>query len=167
MSVRAHSSARSTLWLPQPIEPWRRISCPVHQGSRQKCCEQPPVVNPMTQRYRLVRSLQLLEGGLDNTLRREPEFLLQDLQGRRRSEGRHADDGPASANVMGPTECRSLFDRYTGHHCRWQHVVAIPLVLLLEQLPGGHAHNPRLNALGLQLLIRGDTERNFTAGSDQ
>src|SRR5262249_35520662 len=121
----------------------------------------------MTQRYRLVRSLQLLEGSLDNMLRRKPEFFLQDLQGSRRSERRHADDGPGSANVMGPSECRSLFDRYASHHCRWQHMVAIPLVLLLKQFPRGHAHDPSLNALGLQLLIRGDTERDFTAGSDQ
>src|SRR5438093_1610004 len=97
----------------------------------------------------------------------EAEFLLQYFQWSRRPKRLHADDGACETDIVCPPESRGLFNRYASRHRRRQHLVAIGLLLLLEQFPRGHAHDPSPDAVGLQLFIRGDAERNLTAGSDE
>ena len=46
-------------------------------------------------------------------------------------------------------------------------LVAIGLVLVVEQLPRGHAHDAGLDPFGLEGLVGLDAERNLAAGGEQ
>src|SRR5262245_26512375 len=94
-------------------------------------------------------SPQLQHGSFDDPLDRKSEFLLQNFQWGRRSERRHPNHAAGRADIVCPSKCRGLFDRDTSRY-RWrQHMVAIRSVLLFEELPRGHTHDPGLDTIDL------------------
>ena len=125
------------------------------------------MIGPNGNAHYLPRLSQLLHGGFDNTLFREAELLLQFFEWSRGSERRHADDPAGRAYIVCPSECRGLFDCYTGRDGWRQDAVAIGLVLMLEQFPRGHTHDPSLHSFEPELLVGRDTQRDFTTGSDE
>src|SRR5215469_10074793 len=80
---------------------------------------------------------QLVPGCLDDMGGLEAELRLDLLDRRRGAEGFHADDGSVGAGVPAPAEVGALLDSDPGVDLRRQHLVAVSLVLLLEQLPAG------------------------------
>src|SRR5438874_1295469 len=85
----------------------------------------------------------------------------------RGAKGLHADRRPRRADVLMPAEGRGLFDRHPGTHARRQHRVSIFGALMLEELPRRHRHHARRDALGTELLIRLETQRDLAAGRQQ
>ena len=79
----------------------------------------------------------------------------------------HPDDAAFAADVALPSERGGLFDRDARADRRRQHRVAVLARLLLEEVPGRHRHHAGADALGEQLLVRGDGERELAARRDQ
>src|SRR5580658_5809534 len=103
----------------------------------------------------------------DYPFRLEAKIALQLLKGRRRPEGRHADDLAGGADVTFPTQSRSLLHREARGNMGRQYTVTVRLRLELEDVPRGHGNNAGANPLAQQLLMRIDRESDLAAGGDQ
>ena len=79
----------------------------------------------------------------------------------------HADRLAPRPDVAVPAQRRRLLDRDPRGDRRRQHLVAVVLVLLVEEVPGRQADDARAHAVGDQLLVRLDRERDLAAGRDQ
>ena len=79
----------------------------------------------------------------------------------------HADLGARQADIAVPPEGGGLLDRDAGGDVRRQDLVAVGLVLLLEELPRRHRDHARADALGLQRLVGADAELHLAAGRHQ
>ena len=77
----------------------------------------------------------------------KPNFVKQVLERRRGAECVHADLGAGRADIAVPADHRAHLDRHARRDVGRKDTIAIRLVLLLEQLPGGHADDARRNAL--------------------
>src|SRR5881394_2630457 len=82
-------------------------------------------------------------GRLGDLVRAEAELVLQILERGRAAEGVHADPLSGRADVAIPAERRGLLDRDARRHARRQHLVAVGVVLAVEQLPAGQADDAR------------------------
>src|SRR5712691_5964261 len=94
---------------------------------------------------------ELLLGGGVHVLDQEAELLLQLLQRRGGAEGRHADRLSAQANVPLPAEGRELLNGDTRGDRRGENgfpVFRMLAAVVLEDLPGRHAHDAGLDPLG-------------------
>src|SRR5262249_51262246 len=74
------------------------------------------------------------------------------FQRRRRSEGVHPDHRAAVTDVAVPAQGRCLLHRDARSHRRREYLVAVLLGLAVEELPAGHAHHARADAVRLQLV---------------
>src|SRR5512140_2736768 len=88
----------------------------------------------------------------DDGLWREPEPRPQRLEGRGGAEPVHADDGAAAPHVPIPAERRGLLHGDARRHLGWEHARAVGGGLLLEELPGGHAHDAGADPPGREHL---------------
>ena len=79
----------------------------------------------------------------------------------------HSDTDAARTDISVPTNHRTHFHGNTLGNSRRQYMVAIVMVLLLEQFPGRHAHHSRRNEIFFQFLMCLDAERDFAPGTDQ
>ena len=79
----------------------------------------------------------------------------------------HPDLYAVGSNVAIPAHGRGLLDRDAGGDARRQDLVAVGVVLAIEELAAGHAHNTRANALTLELLVGRKGQGDLAAGSDQ
>src|SRR5690242_15287461 len=77
----------------------------------------------------------------------EPELGLDVLEGRRLAEGGHPHDGTLPPHVTLPAERRALLDREARSDLGWEDLVAVLLVLLLEDLPAGQADDAAADAV--------------------
>ena len=109
----------------------------------------------------------LFLGDRHDMVRRKAEFCEQTLERRRGAERVHADDGAPPPHIACPAERRRLLHRDARRNRVRKHLLAIGLVLLLEQLPGWHADDARRDALRRKLFGGGDAERNLAARADQ
>src|SRR4051794_40332549 len=76
----------------------------------------------------------------------EPE-MLEDFAPRPRSaEAIDTDDGPALPDEALPAECGAGLDGDARHPGWTEHALAVGVVPLIEQLPRGHADDPRVHA---------------------
>src|SRR5215471_13268574 len=82
-------------------------------------------------------------GGMNYRIGSETELLLQFFQRRRRAECVHADDAALRPDILRPGERGSLLHRHTCGNFGWKDLLAIALVLVLEDVPGGHADYAR------------------------
>ncbi len=73
----------------------------------------------------------------------------------------------ARPDVAVPSQGRRLLDRHPRRDRRRQHLVAVGLILLVEQVERRQAHHPRAHPVGGQLLVRLHRQRNLAAGRDQ
>src|SRR3954451_662899 len=96
----------------------------------------------------------------------EAELGLDVAERRRLSKGTHTHDRALPTDVPLPAEGRSLLDRDPGGDLRRQHLVAVGLVLLLEDLPAGEADDAGAD-LAPQLLMSPERELDLAAGGDQ
>src|SRR5260370_30833526 len=87
---------------------------------------------------------------VDDVLQRETKFLLQLLQRSRRAERAHGDDRSARADPALPAKGLSLLDCHTSRDARGDDTITICLVLFVDDFPGRHAHNARLDSVFLQ-----------------
>ena len=62
------------------------------------------------------------------------------------------------AHVLGPAEGRGLLDRYAGLDVGRQDVVAVRRILVVEELPAGHAHDAGLDAFLRRAFRRRPTQ---------
>jgi len=97
----------------------------------------------------------------------DSEPLVQLFERSRSAESGHADKSAARADIAIPALPNAGFDRDPRGDIRRQHAVAVRLVLFVEQLPARQADDPRLHALGGEILPRFDAQRQFAAGADQ
>ena len=112
----------------------------------------------------------LLFGCRNDGLGGKAEFALQFLERRRRPKGLHANGAAGAPDIARPAQRGGLFHRDARGHRRWQHVLAILRMLatvVLEDLPRGHADHAGLDALGLELFIRLEAQRDLAAGRQQ
>ena len=111
--------------------------------------------------------MQACPGDLRHTIGGEAEPLQQLLEGSGRPEGVHADDRATVTDVPVPAHGGRLLDGDPGRHGRREHLVAVGLVLPVEQLPTGHAHHPGGDALGSELLASGHRKLHLRTGGEQ
>ena len=97
----------------------------------------------------------------------EAELGLNVFQRRRGAEGVHPDLDAVRSNVAIPAQRRGLLDRDPRGDARRQDLVAVGLVLAVEELPAGQADHTRADALAAQLLVGGERQRDLAAGGDQ
>src|SRR5262245_19749653 len=76
-----------------------------------------------------------LQGRRDDVLRLEAEVALQFLERGRRAEGLHADHPALVADIALPAHRRCLLDGKPRLHRRRQHLLAVGLRLVLEDVP--------------------------------
>ena len=95
------------------------------------------------------------------------EPLEQVLERSRRTETAHADPGTCLADVTIPADHRTHLDGDPGGNVGRENAIAVRLVLLLKQLPRGHADDARRNALFLELLVSLDAQGDFAARAYQ
>src|SRR5262245_20924617 len=81
--------------------------------------------------------------------------------------GVHADEAAGLADVVVPALADGGFAGDAGRDFWREDAIAIGFVLLLEELPAGHADNAAGDALAGELLVGGDAERAFAAGADE
>jgi hypothetical protein len=79
----------------------------------------------------------------------------------------HADDRAGTAGVAIPADHRALLDGNARGDVRRQHLIAIALILLLEEVPRRHADDAGRNAFLLQFLVYIDTQAQFAAGANE
>src|SRR4051794_2457240 len=96
----------------------------------------------------------------------EAELGLDVRERRRLSKSTHTHDRALRTGIALPAESRALLDRHAGGDPRRQHLVAVGLVLLLEDLPAGKADHTGAD-LALQLLVSTEGELDLAAGGDQ
>src|ERR1700741_607939 len=77
-----------------------------------------------------------------DVLRVESEFLHELLQWRRGSEALDADIVSFGARVLRPSEIGGLLDRDARLDRRRKNPVPVALILIVKQLPAGHADYP-------------------------
>src|SRR5262249_37640295 len=111
--------------------------------------------------------LELLAAHLSHGLGGESELLLNVLERRRGAERVHPHHGPVLADESLPAERRCLLDRHPRLDRRRQHLLAVVLRLLVEQMPRGHADDADLVALRCQVLVRVYAQCDLGAGPDQ
>src|SRR5262245_26838901 len=97
----------------------------------------------------------------------EAELLLQLFQRRRRAERFHAETNAPRAHIPAPAKRARLLHGDAGGDSRRQHLIAILLRLLLEDLPRWHADHTRTHPITLQLLLRIEAERHLAARCQQ
>src|SRR5260221_14479133 len=78
------------------------------------------------------------QGSGDDLVRLEAELALQLLERRRRAEGLHADDPAVVTHITLPPQRRRLFDGQPRLDGSRQHLFAIGLRLVLEDVPRWH-----------------------------
>ena len=117
----------------------------------------------------LLRGLHLddLLGGLDHLVWGEAELRHRVLERGRGAERVHSDRAALLADITVPTEGRRLLDRDARGHGRWQHLVAVGLVLAVEDFPAGQADHARGDAVGHELVVGLERERDLAAGRKQ
>src|SRR5271157_1439695 len=96
---------------------------------------------------------QLVAGGLCDPVHGEAEFHEQVLERGRGAEGSHADARAVVAHELGPAEGRGLLDGHAGLDVGRQNVVAVSRILIVEELPAGHAHDAGLDTFLRELLV--------------
>src|SRR4029453_5060089 len=85
---------------------------------------------------------ELFPGAREDVLDGETEALLQLAEGRRGAEPPHADARAAAADPALPAEAGGLLDGHARADLGRQHLVAVGLALLGEELPAGDADHP-------------------------
>src|SRR4051812_3335619 len=103
---------------------------------------------------------------LDHFLNGDAEMLID---GGRRSRSAEAVDAENYPVVTDPAVPRHRVRGFHGNafHALRQHAVAVGLVLGGEQLMTRHAHRARPNAVGLELLLGVENERNLGAAGHE
>ena len=92
-------------------------------------------------------------GGCDDSFGSETKLLEQDTRGRAGSVVVDADDSPSVTDEVTPTDTDRCLDRDARLDLGRDDGILVALVLLVEPLPTGHRHDPRLDTLlGEQLL---------------
>src|SRR5688572_28500986 len=86
----------------------------------------------------------------DDRRRGNAEMLVEFRRGRGGAEAAHADENTVRADISLPAEAASGFDGDAQPVA--QHLAAIALRLLIEQLPAGQGDNGSADALRLQRL---------------
>ena len=97
----------------------------------------------------------------------EAELLLELRKRSGRAECAHGHGRAGGPDIAVPAERARLLHRDAGADRRRQHRVAIALRLLFEQSPGRHRHDARADALGGELFVRAERQRNLAAGGEQ
>src|SRR5712691_6670049 len=110
---------------------------------------------------------QLCLRGGHHVARVEAELLLQVLEGGRGAEGPHADDPAGEARVAVPAEGRALLDADPGGDRGGKDAVLVLPRLAVEQLPGWHADDTAPDAVGRELLVGGQAERDLAARGEE
>src|SRR6516225_8379320 len=136
---------------PWPCPSWERIGLAAPQVNG-GCRARAPAVATEVLSFALLAGCQvpscappagmlceLLASDGRHVVGREAEFREQPFERSRGAECVHADDGPVTADIARPADRRCLLDSDARGDGVRQDLLAIGLVLLLEQLPGGHA----------------------------
>src|SRR5271156_1264061 len=84
-------------------------------------------------------ALDRAAGGLGDLVGGEPELVHHVLQRRRAAEGVHTHHCTLGSYPPAPAEGRGLLHGHPGADGRWQDLVAVGLVLAVEELPAGEA----------------------------
>src|SRR5258708_28561966 len=79
----------------------------------------------------------------------------------------HADHFALRTDVAIPTERGAHFDRNAGCEGGGQNAFLVGGVLLIENFPAGHADDARLDTLGLEFFVGGDTVLELGAGAQE
>src|SRR5215472_14600426 len=79
----------------------------------------------------------------------------------------HADDSALGTGIAVPADHGAGLDRDAGFHARWKNLLAIMPVLLFEQLPAWHAHDPPSNSLLLELFVSRNAKLHFAAAGNK
>ena len=110
---------------------------------------------------------ELRPGGGHDVLGGEAELGLQHLHRRGLAEGAHPDHGAGRADPAVPAERAALLHRDPGRHRGRQDLLAVGGRLLVEQLHRRHAHHPRPDPVGGELLVGVDGHPDLAAGGDE
>src|SRR5215813_3060824 len=97
----------------------------------------------------------------------ETEFLQHRFQRSGCAKSVHANALALGADIALPTKRGGHFHGNSGCNARGKNALFIAGVLLLEELPGWHAHDTGFDPFGLQLFIRLHTELNLAAAAHQ
>jgi len=100
-------------------------------------------------------------------VRSKTEFHQQIFERRRAAKRVHANLGARLPHMSIPADHRPHFHRHAGTNLRRKDVLAVRLVLLLEELPRRHADDARGNPFLFELLKGVKAKRDFAACADQ
>src|SRR4029077_774687 len=79
----------------------------------------------------------------------------------------HTDDRPVGTGIAVPADHGAGFDRDAGFDARRKDLLAIMPILLFEQLPAWHAHDPPSNSLLFERFVGRNTKLHFAAAPNQ
>src|SRR3984893_14319476 len=102
-----------------------------------------------------------------DALGEEAELLEQILQRGGSAESVHPNGFALGSDVALPTSRRGHFDGDARRSVGRKHACTISGVLFLKKLPGGHAHDAGLDALGLELFVCFDAQMDFATSGHE
>ena len=94
-------------------------------------------------------------------------MLVEGRCGARGAEPGHADEAAAGPDPSFPAEAAGCLAGHPGRDRGRQHALPVGLVLLGEEIPARHAHDPGTNALGGERRGRVEADLHLAAGADE
>src|SRR5713226_7585640 len=110
---------------------------------------------------------QQLLGSRDDFIRGEAKLFQEIFERGRRAEGAHAEYFTLRADVAVPAEDGAHFDGNARGNGGGENGFAVSGVLLFEELPGRHADDAGLDAVGSKFLFGDDNVLDFGAACEK
>src|SRR4030095_14026556 len=133
------------------------------------CCKRDVIGSSLSECLSVlsVQPAEQLTGPVGDVLGGEAELLQDHVAGGRGAAVVPGDDLAVLADPAAPAEAGGGLHRYPGADPGGQDLVAVALVLVLEQLPAGHRHHPGGDAVGLEQVAGIHGHPDLGAGGDQ